>query len=370
MTADVMPARRRATPHVLFLYLAKAYFWRFVVLLVGVTLVLQSLDLLANSDDILAPAGAGIDSILKYTSLRIPQILSLLTPFIGLLASLITFAQLNQHSEVTIMKAAGLSAFHIIAPLAFVSGFIAVGHFVLNETVLVNANNELDYWEDNNYALQLPPRPENATNVWATDGDTYIGVKGVTKGGTILDDVTLYRTNKDGVLTELTTAKFAAYVNNAWTLFDVKTFQVAEHKEERKSILSWNTSLPPDRFLALSVKPDKVSFWTLLSTVRELKQEGHSVVLLDAWIHQKIANPLSILLMPLLASLVGFGVYRSGHLFVRFILGLGLGFSYFVGDNLMLALGQFGTVPAFLAVWSPFVLFLFLGLGIVIYTEE
>ena len=55
MTADVMPAPRRATPHVLFLYLAKAYFWRFVVLLVGVTLVLQSLDLLANSDAILAP---------------------------------------------------------------------------------------------------------------------------------------------------------------------------------------------------------------------------------------------------------------------------------------------------------------------------
>ena len=94
------------------------------------------------------------------------------------------------------------------------------------------------------------------------------------------------------------------------------------------------------------------------------------MILLDAWIHQKIANPLSILLMPLLGSLVGFGVYRSGHLFVRFIGGLGIGFSYFVGDNLMLALGQFGTIPAFLAVWSPFLLFLFLGLGIVIYTEE
>ncbi len=369
MSTDVLPARR-AAPHVLFLYLAKAYFWRFVVLLIGITIVLQTLDLLANSDDILAPAGAGMDSLLKYSSLRIPQIVSLLVPFIGLLASLITFAQLNQHSEVTIMKAAGLSAFHIIAPLVFVSGFIAVGDFVLNETVLVNANNELAYWQDNNYAIQLPERPENASNVWATDGDTYVGVKGVTKGGTILDDVTLYRTNKQGVLTEMTTAKFAAYVNDAWTLFDVKTFDVQNHKEETKSIMAWKTSLPPDRFLALSVQPDKVSFWTLLSTIHELKQEGHSVILLNAWVHQKIANPLSILLMPLLGSLVGFGVYRSGHLFVRFIGGLALGFSYFIGDNLMLALGQFGTVPAFLAVWSPFFLFLFLGLGIVIYTEE
>lgn len=370
MTADVLPARRRTAPHVLFIYLAKSYFWRFVVLLIGITIVLQTLDLLANSDDILAPAGAGIDSILKYSSLRIPQILSLLTPFIGLLASLITFATLNQHSEVTIMKAAGLSAFHIIAPLVFVSAFISVAHFALNETILVNANKELAYWQDNNYALELPERPENATNVWALDGDTYISVNGVTKGGTILDDVTLYRIKPDGMLTATTTAKFAAYVNNAWTLFDVKTFNVANHQEETKSVMAWDTSLPPDRFLALSVEPDKVSFWTLLSTVHELNQEGHSTILLSAWIYQKIANPLSILLMPLLASLVGFGVYRSGHLFIRFIGGLALGFSYFVGDNLMLALGQFGTVPPFLAVWAPFVLFLFLGLGIVIYTEE
>ena len=369
MTADVFPARRTA-PHVLFVYLARAYFWRYLVLLIGITVVLQTLDLLANSDDILAPAGAGIDSILKYTSLRIPQILSLLAPFIGLLASLITFATLNQHSEVTIMKAAGLSAFHIMAPLVFVSGFIAVAHFVMNETILVNANNELAYWQDNNYALQLPDRPENATNVWATDGDTYVGARGVTKGGTILDDVTLYRTNKEGVLTEMTTAKFAAYVNDTWTLFDVTDFTVADHTKQTKSIEAWNTTLPPERFLALSVEPDKVSFWTLLSTVRELKEEGHSVILLTAWIYQKIASPLSILLMPLLASVVGFGVYRSGHLFMRFIAGLALGFSFFVGDNLMLALGQFGTVPPFLAVWSPFILFLFLGLGIVIYTEE
>jgi lipopolysaccharide export system permease protein len=369
MTAAAI-SHRRSAPHVLFVYLARAYFWRYAMLLIGITVVLQSLDLLANSDDILAPHGAGIDSILKYTSLRIPQILSLLAPFIGLLASLITFATLNQHSEVTIMKAAGLSAFHIIAPLVFVSGFVAVGHFAMNETILVNANNELAYWQDNNYALQLPERPENATNVWATDGDAYVGVRGVTKSGTILDDVTIYHTNKDGALTEMTTAKFAAYVNNAWTLFDVTDFTVADHSQQTSSIEAWNTTLPPDRFLALSVEPDKVSFLTLVSTVNELKEEGHGVTLLTAWIYQKIANPLSILLMPLLGSLVGFGIYRSGHLFIRFIGGLALGFSYFVGDNLMLALGQFGTVPPLLAVWSPFILFLFLGLGIVIYTEE
>jgi lipopolysaccharide export system permease protein len=43
---------------------------------------------------------------------------------------------------------------------------------------------------------------------------------------------------------------------------------------------------------------------------------------------------------------------------------------FFVADNLLLALGQFGSLPAALAAWGPLALFLFLGVGIIVYAEE
>lgn len=361
---------RIATPHVLFVYLAKAFLLRFAILLVGVSVILLMLDLLATSDDILAPEGAGVSSLLRYMELRLPQLASMLVPFTGLLATLITFAGLNQHSEITVMKAAGLSAFQIIAPLTVVSGLIGVAHFMFNETVLVEANIELEFWRDHDYALEIPATPENANKAWASEAGAYIGVQGVAKGGTILDRVTLYRSDGEGALKQMVTAKFAAFADGKWTLFDVTSFSVDSHKVVKTPVMAWETSLKPERFLALGVEPSKVPFSRLVETTRSLKAEGHSVSLLAAWIHQKIAGPASNLLMPLLGSMAGFGVYRAGLLFLRVIGGMGLGFSFFVADNLLLALGQFGTLPPFLAAWSPFALFLFIGLGLVVFTEE
>ena len=56
-----------------------------------------------------------------------------------LLGTLITLATLNQNSEVIAMKAAGISAHQILAPLIVASLGVAAIAFAFNETVVVNA---------------------------------------------------------------------------------------------------------------------------------------------------------------------------------------------------------------------------------------
>ena len=83
------------------------------------------------------------------------------------------------------------------------------------------------------------------------------------------------------------------------------------------------------------------------------------------------AHPKSgAFLMPLLGSIAAFGLARSGALFVRAIIGMALGFAYFVVDNAALAMGSFGGYPPFLAAWAPFFLFLLLGETVLVRTEE
>src|SRR3546814_16978793 len=74
--------------------------------------------------------------------------------------------------------------------------------------------------------------------------------------------------------------------------------------------------------------------------------------------------------MPLLGAVAAFGLARSGKLFVRAILGMALGFAYFVADNFALAMGDLGAYPPFLAAWGPFILFALIGEMILIRTER
>ena len=79
---------------------------------------------------------------------------------------------------------------------------------------------------------------------------------------------------------------------------------------------------------------------------------------------------MSIVLMPLLAGLAAFGLARSGQVLIRAAIGMALGFSYFLVDNLSLALGNVGAYPPVLAAWAPFLLFLFIGEMVLIRSEE
>ena len=75
-------------------------------------------------------------------------------------------------------------------------------------------------------------------------------------------------------------------------------------------------------------------------------------------------------LMPLLGAVAAFGLARSGLLFVRAVIGMALGFAYFVVDNAALAMGNFGGYPPMLAAWAPFFLFLLIGETVLVRTEE
>jgi hypothetical protein len=98
-------------------YMARLFLTRTFAVLAMLVAVLQTLDLLGESGDILAYAGNGDAQLWHYVALRAPQIVARFLPFSVLLGTLIMLATLNQNSEIISMKAAGLSAHQILAPL-------------------------------------------------------------------------------------------------------------------------------------------------------------------------------------------------------------------------------------------------------------
>jgi lipopolysaccharide export system permease protein len=351
-------------------YTARMFLIRSAAFLIGLILILESLDLLSESGRILAVPGNGEAELWRYVTLRIPQLIQLFLPFSVLLATLVTLATLNQHSEVVIFKAAGISAHQILLPLFIAALGIAVINFAFNESVTTRATRELKQWQENGYK----PGPSDKKPVserWVRGGDDLVRATSVSGTGadTRLAGVTIYDRAEDR-LVRVVMADSARPIDGGWQLTNARVFDVARGTLTPSPSLDFKTSVIPRQFTTTSINPAWIPLWELWPQIDEQRAAGKSVDTLIAAAWHKISGPLSTVLMPLLGAVAAFGLARSGRLFVRSVIGMFLGFAFFVADNFMLAMGNFGTVPPVMAAWAPFLLFLLIGEAVLIRTEE
>ena len=174
-------------------YMARMFVLRSLAVLAALVVVLMTLDLLGESGKILRVPDNGDAELWRYVSLRIPQLISRFLPFAVLLGTLITLATLNQNSEVVSMKAAGISAHQIIAPLIVASLGIAALSFAFNERIVTRATETLSSWEKVDYG-PVPRDSGIRPNVWVRWGDDLILAREVRGQGaaTELRDISIY----------------------------------------------------------------------------------------------------------------------------------------------------------------------------------
>jgi lipopolysaccharide export system permease protein len=361
---DFMPSRQLA------LYAARLFLTRSLAVMVMLVLVLMTLDLLGESGKILSVPGNGEAELWRYVSLRVPILISRFLPFSVLLGALIAFAGLNQHSEVVSMKAAGLSAHQILAPMIAASFGVALALFAFNELVVVKSERTVTAWGNADYQ-PIPPSSGILSNVWIRDGDDMVRARIVTGRGaqTRLQDVTIYQ-REGGALARVMDVDRAVQVPGGWRLENVRTYDARMNMVMREPVKTGLMGVEPTRFTLAKVDPGERDFIALRGEIRDLQAAGRPTEeARTGWWH-KISGPLSTVLMPLLAATAAFGLARSGHVLLRATVGMALGFTYFVADNFSVALGNYGAYPPFLAAWAPFLLFLLIGEFVLIRQEE
>jgi lipopolysaccharide export system permease protein len=186
---------------------------------------------------------------------------------------------------------------------------------------------------------------------------------------TRLSNIAIYDRHNE-TLKAIMTARRGVRLGDGWRLEGVEAFDVDSGTTSRAEAAPYGKGLDPNQFTLAHVSADEQDFATLRDSVRQLKLAGRPTAELESGLWHKLSGPLSAVLMPLLAGVAAFGLARSGQLFLRAILGMALGFAYFVADNFALAMGNLGAYPPLLAAWAPFVLFLLIGETVLIRTEE
>ncbi|MFL6752609.1 MAG: LPS export ABC transporter permease LptG [Sphingomicrobium sp.] len=365
MNLSFFPSRRIAS------YMVRLFLTRSLAVLFALVLILMTLDLLGESGKILAVPGNGDTELWHYVALRIPLLISRFLPFSVLLGALIAFVGLNQHSEVVAMKAAGLSAHQILAPLIVASVGIAAALFAFNETVVVKSARVVTAWSDNDYR-PIPPVSGILSNVWILSGEDLIKVSRVVGRGSGLraEDVTIYDRGGGTLQREIHADRAVPQPGERWRMSNVRVYD-ATMNVIRKAPAAWGMEgVTPEQLTLAKVDPNELDYWTLKARIAELEAAGRPVDEARAGLAHKISGPLSTLLMPLLAAVAAFGLARSGQVLMRAVLGMALGFAYFVADNFSLAMGNAGAYPPLIAAWAPFLLFLLIGETVLVRTEE
>lgn len=352
------------------IYMARLFLVRTFAIMLALAMVLQTLDLLSETGDILAYAGNGQAQILTYVSLRIPQIVSFLLPFCVLLGTILTLSTMNQNSEIVALKAAGLSAHQVLAPLLVASLCVAALSFGFNERIVTRATATLTQWKAVDYG-PLPIDRGDRSNVWVRDGDDLIEVDQIRGRGEAaqLGGITLYE-RIGGSLRTIVRAPRGVREGDGWLIAPATRFDVVSGRQQVLNSTVLARGVRPDQFTLAKVDAEGLPFGQLKAAIADLKIAGRPTDALESALWHKLSGPLSAVLMPLLAAVAAFGIARSGQLFVRAVIGMALGFAYFVADNFALAMGNLGAYPPVLAAWAPFLLFLLIGEAVLFRTEE
>ena len=343
-------------------YLMKAFLGRFAMLLAGLVIFLQTLDLLATANEVLAGGGDPLTSLARYVMLRLPSLVETVAPLATLLGALTAMVGMATTSEILAMRAAGRSVLSLVGGLVSVGLVLSVLLFAFSELVVVPASAQLEDWRDAGF--KSDGQVKTGENSWIMEGSTIIRVGHVMRDGTVLNDVRLFKQDKDGNISDIIGIRLALWENDRWSTFEIKRLG-GQGGQDEAAPPSWDTQLKPEHFIRFANHPNELSLNALQQYIGTVAIGSRPGYFYDTWLQQKIAGPVVLALMPLLAAIAAFAHHRRGSSVVYVVWGVTIGFSFVVIDNIILAMGQFGSLPPVVAAWLPIALFAILGLWIV-----
>jgi lipopolysaccharide export system permease protein len=346
-------------------YLSRLYLMRFGFLLLGLSLLVVFLDFLADGDEILESGGGGVTPILRYTMLRLPEILAELIPITAMLAGFVTFAGLARFRELTALLGMGISKFALAAAIVPAALLVGALQFAIEDQALPVAVGELREWGVADYAAS---KADKAT--WIRQGTDIVRIGRFDRAADRLRDVTIFRRDEAGNLLERIEAGTAVYDEGDWTLQNVRRSTPGEPAEVETTPLDWPQGMSLDLLLSAATHPKETSLLGLLSVSDRSDlgtQPGYRYRL---WLHERLAGPVTtmVLIMVTVALAQPFES-RTGRGMLLAV-WLAAGFVAWTFDGLVLTFGEIGLLPPMLAAWTPPLVFAAVAAWLMIHDER
>jgi LPS export ABC transporter permease LptG len=292
-----------------------------------------------------------------------PSMIYLMTPLSVLIAVLVTFGLMEKSSELTAMKATGISLYRIILPIMVISAVVSCGLFFFDQLYIPTANTRQETLR--NQIKGKPPqtylRPDrkwifgehNAIYYYEffdPDQDRFASFSAFQ-----LDPQTFQLTRRvyasrahweEGMNKWIFESGWSRSLQGS-SIEDFKTFDVATFKEMGE---------PPTYFKKEVKQSSEMNYDELRHYIRDLQQSGFDVVRLRVQLHKKFAFPVITFIMAVLAIPFSLSAGRKGAL-TGVAVAIGIAVVYLLTSGLFEAMGNANQLPAALAAWAPDIIF-------------
>ena len=351
-------------------YLSREIYGSLLLVFVALLMLFAFFDLLGELND-LGKGQYNLTYVLLYVLLTVPTRIYELFPVAVLIGTIFALVQMAANSELTIFRSSGASLKQMIRallkiglPLMILS--LVIGEFVAppsmrlaQELRLKALNSQVSF-------------KEFRSGVWVKDEGSFINVKNVLPDSTLLN-VSIYEFDKNFALDSITAAQRGVYVKEgSWQLEDVMQTRFDKQGAQISHLTQkeWNSSITPDILRVLMVVPEQMSAWNLYLYTQHLKENKQESARYEIEMWNKLVYPFSVMVMMLLALPFAGHHQRQGGISGKIFMGIVLGLSFYFIGRLFAHLGALNNWQPMLSALAMTVIFLFLALGMLWWTER
>ncbi|MDK2352083.1 MULTISPECIES: LPS export ABC transporter permease LptG [Pseudomonas aeruginosa group] len=300
-------------------------------------------------------ASYGIGEALRFIALTAPRRAYDMLPMAALIGCLVGLGTLASNSELTIMRAAGVSLSRIVwavmkPMLVLMLAGILVGEYVAPWTENIAQSGRA-------LAQGGGDSQSSKRGLWHRQGREYIHINAVQPNG-VLYGVTRYRFDEQRALESASFAKRARFENGHWQLEEVTTtflhMKEVKHTVVMNSLTEpWDVQLSPQLLNTVVMEPEALSISGLWQYIHYLADQGlnNNRYWLAFW--TKVLQPLVTAALVLMAISFIFGPLRSVTLGQRIFTGVLVGFVFRIAQDLLGPSSLVFDFPPLLAVVIP-----------------
>jgi lipopolysaccharide export system permease protein len=276
---------------------------------------------------------------LFFSGLRLPRRIYEYMPMACLIGCLAGLGTMAANSELTVMRAAGVSINRIVFAVLKPMAVLMIVSLLLGEYVVPSLERIAQA-----HKAVAQGASETLSNkgkgYWHREGNTFMRFNAVEPGG-VLHGITRYEFAEDNELKQVVYAQRAIYQRAYWQMENIVTTHIEEGATEQKiwqekqASGRWDTELTPEKLSVVIVSPRDMSISGLYQYANYLDEQGLNSdrYMLSFW--RKVTQPLSTFALVILGISFIFGPLRSVTPGYRIFSGIIVGMIYKYAEELL-----------------------------------
>lgn len=297
-----------------------------------------TLDLVNELDD-LEEGGYRLAQALTVVLFTLPRRAVELGPFIALLGGIAALGQLASSQELTVMRAAGLSALRI--GLAALLGGVLLAVVLAATDEWVASPLQQKALQIRTLALAMTDSDNPDHSIWAARDDQVVRIGGL-DAAQQPTRIEIFHFTPEHALSQYIWAERADLQSaERWQLHDVtvKRWTDGQQSVEHLDSLTWPSIVSGKRLSEVSLPPESLSARQLRHYVEFLQHSGQSAGQYQVALWQKLGTPLLTLAMILFAVPFTFAHSRSAGLAGKLAVGALVGLLVYMANQILVNLG-------------------------------